>query len=351
MDVHPLVAPATVQTVVSRGSPHNSVRPDGTALCSLALVLLFLPVAGVCLLPPALIARGALDMPLRLFYGVWLASVACYGLRPVQLAMARLLWPIRRPTAVESERLESIWHRVVIHAGVRDRRFRIRVVDLPEVNAHSVGRDLICVTSGALTELGDSELAGVLAHELGHHLRMHTSAAAFLVWVLLPLQGVALLGTLLAAPAAAAAGWLAEGCRGHPWADGCARGVSGISHGIRAVFAAPGAAAFCAKNAAGRRAEYRVDAFAVDVGLGPELLSALRWFSASESAAEAAGRSRAPRRGGVVAQRGGVEQGSSSVRGRHAAVRIPRPTHPPLDQRMARIANRVEAERMLTRCG
>jgi Zn-dependent protease with chaperone function len=295
------------------------VRPDGTALCSLALVLLFLPAAGACLLPPAVLVRRTLDVPLWLSYGVWLASAVCYGLRPVQLAMARLLWPIRRPTEAENVRLARIWHRVITHAGVRGRRFRIRVVDLPEVNAHSVGRDLICVTTGALNELGDSELAGVLAHELGHHLRMHTSAAAFLVWVLLPLQGIALLGTLLAAPA----------------------GASRLGHGIRTVFAAPGVAAFAAKNAAGRRAEYRVDAFAVDVGLGPELLSALRWFSACEPTAQAARRARSS----------ADRKGSNGARGRHAAVRIPRPTHPPLDQRMARIASRVEAERMLSRCG
>ncbi len=130
--------------------------------------------------------------------------------------MARLLWPIRRPTTAENERLEQIWHRVITHAGLHGRRFRIRVVDLPEVNAHSVGRDLICVTTGALNELGDRELAGVLAHELGHHLRMHTSAAAFLVWVLLPLQGIALLGTLLSAPAAVLARRLAESRSDHP---------------------------------------------------------------------------------------------------------------------------------------
>jgi len=119
------------------------------------------------------------------------------------------------------------------------------------------------------------------------------------------------------------------------------------------VFAAPGVAAFSAKNAAGRRAEYRVDAFAVDVGLGPELLSALRWFSASEAAARPpARRARSDRRGGCAEQReGGRRQRDGAGRGRHAAVRIPRPTHPPLDQRMARIASRVEADRMLTRCG
>lgn len=303
------------------------MRPDATALCSLALVLLFLPAAVACLLPPALLARRVLGMPLWLSYGSWISSALCYSLRPVQLAMARLLWPIRRPTEAESLRLERIWRRVTTHAAVRGRRFRIRVVDLPDVNAHSVGRDLVCVTTGALRALGDRELAGVLAHELGHHLRMHTSAAAFLVWVLLPLQGVALLGTLLAAPVAALAGRLAESRGGRPWASGCARGASRLGHGIRAVFAAPGVAAFAAKNAAGRRAEYQVDAFAVDIGLGPELLSALRWFSAGEAAVEA------PRRG----------CGGRAGRARHAALRIPRPTHPPLERRMARIAARVES--------
>lgn len=325
------------------------MRPDGTALCSLGLVLLFLPAAGTCLLPVALLARRALGAPLWLVYGLWLASALCYGLRPVQLAMARLLWPIRRPSEPERERLERIWHRVVTHAGVRGRRFRIRVVDLPEVNAHSVGRDLICVTTGALGELGDRELAGVLAHELGHHLRMHTSAAAFLVWVLLPLQGIAMLGTLLAAPSAALARRLAEGRVEHAWASGCARGASRLGHGIRTLFAAPGVAAFAAKNAAGRSAEYRVDAFAVDVGLGPELLSALHWFAASEAGAGTADATAiAATPAAEIPHPRCPEQDCGDARhgrARHAAVRIPRPTHPPLDRRMARIAARVELAR------
>ena len=285
-----------------------------------------MPVAGLCLLPAALAVHLAAGVPLWVAYGLWCASAVAYGLRPVQRAMARLLWPIRRPTPDERSRLERVWNRVVAHAGVSGRRFRLLVVELPEVNAHSIGRDLICVTTGALAELGDRELAGVLAHELGHHLRMHTSVSAFLVWVLLPLQGVALLGNLIATPAVALAGRLVERWPEHRLADACARCSARLGDGIRTVFAAPGVAAFAAKNAAGRSAEFRVDAFAVDVGLGAELLSALRWFAAGEKAA-----------GGEAADciaRGG--------RARHAAVRIPRPTHPPLDRRMARIAARVE---------
>jgi Zn-dependent protease with chaperone function len=288
-----------------------------------------MPVAALCLLPVVLVLHVAVDVPLWAAYGLWCVSAVGYGLRPVQRAMARLLWPIRRPTADEHGRLEHVWNRVVAHAGVSGRRFRLLVVDLPEVNAHSIGRDLICVTTGALAALGDRELAGVLAHELGHHLRMHTSASAFLVWVLLPLQGVALAGTLIAAPTAALARRLVARWPEHRVADACARGSSRVGDAIRAVFAAPGVAAFAAKNAAGRSAEYRVDAFAVEVGLGAELLSALRWFAAGEKAA-----------GGKTA-----DPAARCGRARHAAVRIPRPTHPPLDRRMARIAAQVEPAR------
>lgn len=304
------------------------VRPDGTAWCSLALVAALMPVAGLCLLPAALAVRLAAGVPLWAAYGLWCASAVGYGMRPVQRAIARLLWPIRRPTQAERRRLERVWERVVAHADVGRRRFTLLVVELPDVNAHSIGRDLICVTTGALAQLGDRELAGVLAHELGHHLRMHTSASAFLVWVLLPLQGVALLGNLLATPAVALARRLAERWPEHRFAHACARASSRIGDAIRAVFAAPGAAAFAAKNAAGRSAEYRVDAFAVEVGLGAELLSALRWFAAGERSGG--------ERSGTPARCG---------RARHAAARIPRPTHPPLDRRMARIAARVELAR------
>ncbi|HEU5354543.1 MAG TPA: hypothetical protein VFU65_08770, partial [Actinocrinis sp.] len=161
---------------------------------------------------------------------------------------------------------------------------------------------------------------------LGHHLRMHTSVSAFLVWVLLPLQGIALLGSVLAMPIAALANALGTEQRS------VARATFRLGHGIRVVFAAPGVAAFAAKNAAGRSAEYRVDAFAVDIGLGPELLSALRWFAAHESTGC----------GLLVGDSHNEYEYGRSGRARHAAVRIPRPTHPPLDRRMARIAARTK---------
>lgn len=302
----------------------RGVRPDQTALLSLGMVLVFSPLAALCLLPFLLPLR-LLGLPLWVGYGLWVLSACLYGLRPIQLAFARLLWPVRRPGPAEQARLDRVWTQVVCRAAVSRQRFRIWVVDLEDVNAHCVGRDLICVTTGALAALGDRELAGVLAHELGHHLRMHTAASAFLVWVLLPLQAVALLGDLLALPPARLARLLSG--RGFGPAAGhrvlmlLARGETAV----RAVFGAPGTLAFAVKNAASRRAEYQVDAYAVDLGFGAELLSALRWFEACAPPPPAEPLVPGPRRA------------------RHAAARSPRPTHPPLERRMARIAARVAA--------
>jgi Zn-dependent protease with chaperone function len=288
------------------------------------MVLLFCPLAAGCLLPLLLLLALA-GVPLWLGYGLWALSACLYGLRPVQLALARLLWPVRRAAPAEQRRLDLVWSRVLGRADVSEQRFRIWVVDLADVNAHCVGRDLICVTTGALAELGDRELSGVLAHELGHHLRMHTSAAAFLVWVLLPLQAVALIGTGLALPVAA----LARRASEREFAPGLKRpallALSRAETLLRAFFAAPGMLAFAVKNAASRRAEYQVDAYAVDLGFGPELLSALRWFEACAPPAAALPLVPGPRRA------------------RHAAVRQARPTHPPLERRMARIAARIAA--------
>ena len=314
-------------------------RPDQTALLSLGMVLLFCPLAAACLLPPLLLL-GLTGVPLWLGYDLWAVSACLYGLRPVQLALARMLWPVRRPAPAEQHRLDLVWSRVLGRADVSEQRFRIWVVDLADVNAHCVGRDLICVTTGALAELGDRELAGVLAHELGHHLRMHTSAAAFLVWVLLPLQAVALVGSGLALPVAA----LARRISGYEFAPGpkhrALLTLSRLETLLRGFFAAPGMLAFAVKNAASRRAEYQVDAYAVDLGFGAELLSALRWFEACAPAPRLSAEN-APLSPAKPDNLQPLVPGPR--RARHAAVRVPRPTHPPLERRMARIAARIAA--------
>lgn len=320
-----------------RGSTGDGrgARPDRTALLSLGMVLLFAPLAALCLLP-ALLLLDLAGLPLRFGYGLWALSACLYGLRPVQLALARLLWPVRRPSAAEQARLDEVWRRVLRRAAVSEQRFRIWVADLDDVNAHCVGRELICVTSGALAELGDRELVGVLAHELGHHLRMHTAAAAFLVWVLLPLQAVALVGEGLALPLARCARLLSS-AEFAPEVRRVALLVCGRAEiAVRELFAGPGTLACAVKNAAGRRAEYEVDAYAVDLGFGTELLSALRWFEASApQEPETDNLESSPQQPLPQAWMPGPRRAG------HAARRTPRPTHPPLERRMARISARL----------
>jgi len=308
--------------VLRRFTAEGGPRPDRTALLSLGMVVLFAPLAALSLLP-LLWPLALAGVPLRVGYTVWACTAGLYGLRPVQLALARLLWPVRRPSREEQTRLDEVWSRVLRRAAVSERRFRIWVVELADVNAHCVGRDLICVTTGALAELGDRELAGVLAHELGHHLRMHTAAAAFLVWVLLPLQALALIGSGLALPCARLARRLGRTERGYGPRRAALDAAVRLEAGLRLVFAAPALLAFAVKNAASREAEYQVDAYAVDLGLGTELLSALRWFEACAAPPPAPPPVPGPRRA------------------RHAAAREARPTHPPLDRRMAAITARL----------
>ena len=51
------------------------------------------------------------------------------------------------------------------------------MLPLDELNAFACGGHLVVVTTFAIDELPEHELAGVLAHELSHHLGMHTVGA------------------------------------------------------------------------------------------------------------------------------------------------------------------------------
>lgn len=72
--------------------------------------------------------------------------------------------------------LQALGDRIIEHLPENKMRFRFYLVDLPEVNAFSIagGRVYVARKLVALTQ-NDDELAGVLAHELGHILT-HQSA-------------------------------------------------------------------------------------------------------------------------------------------------------------------------------
>ena len=73
-----------------------------------------------------------------------------------------------------------------------------------ELNAFACGGHLVVVTTFAIAELPARELAGVLAHELSHHLGMHTVGADDRPLAVAPVVLLARVGFLLQNVATAA---------------------------------------------------------------------------------------------------------------------------------------------------
>ena len=115
-------------------------------------------------------------VPYWAFAAGYLAAGVLMFLRPVQRLLLSWLYGARRPTPDELDRLEPAWHDVLRQAGLPARRFVLAVTDSPELNAYACGGHVVAVSTAALELLPDDELRGVLAHELGHHLGLHTVA-------------------------------------------------------------------------------------------------------------------------------------------------------------------------------
>lgn len=80
------------------------------------------------------------------------------------------MYGAREVDEATAPRLYGIVRRLAANAGLP--MPRVCITDNPQPNAFATGRDpahaAVCATSGILEQLSDEELAGVLAHELGH---------------------------------------------------------------------------------------------------------------------------------------------------------------------------------------
>lgn len=89
--------------------------------------------------------------------------------------------PLAAPSSTEQQQgpalvayLEGIVRRLSPHAGRPDLRFSVVIEDSEEVNAHVDEGGVITVKRGLLALLGsESEIAAVLAHEMGHAAAHH----------------------------------------------------------------------------------------------------------------------------------------------------------------------------------
>ena len=227
----------------------------------LALVIFWLPVAWV----------------FGLSYGWFLLAFSACGLlmfiRPVQAAVMTPLLGARRPTTAEADVIEPVWEEVARANDLPAHRYIVRVLPSQELNAFACGGHLVVVTSYAVEELTIGQLRGVLAHELSHHLGLHTIAITLGHWLSLPVVVLARIGFFLENAATAAANSFG---RRSPVIETVGSVAAVIIRGVSWIFTASLRLADALANVVGHGSEFEADQRAVRMGFGRELASALR---------------------------------------------------------------------------
>jgi len=113
------------------------------------------------------------------------------------------------------EYMQDTGMRLVSHAGIDGQRFQFFVVDNPVINAFALPGGYIGIHTGLLlaTET-ESELAGVLAHEISHVTQRHISRAVFANQRASTISLAAMLGAILVGVATGADPGLIQGAIG-----------------------------------------------------------------------------------------------------------------------------------------
>jgi len=119
------------------------------------------------------------------------------------------------------EYIQNLGMRLVSHAGIDGQRFQFFVVDSPIINAFALPGGYVGIHTGLLLATRtESELAGVLAHEISHVTQRHISRAVFANQRASTISLAAMLGAILVGVATGADPGLIQG------AIGAAQGIS-----------------------------------------------------------------------------------------------------------------------------
>jgi Zn-dependent protease with chaperone function len=235
----------------------------------------------VSLVPFWLLALAVVWLPVHLVWAVpywWFPAVwAVLGLllfvRPIQVAVLSPLFGLRRPTDDELDVIEPIWRDIARRIDVPPHRYVVRILPSDDLNAFACGGHLVVLTSFAVAELPDDELAGVLAHELCHHLGFHTVALTIGHWLSLPVVFLARIGFFLQNVARAATDSFATNSAALTALGGLA---AAILRAASWVFLAALYASDALGNLFGHGSEFEADRRAVRMGYGRPLAKALR---------------------------------------------------------------------------
>jgi Zn-dependent protease with chaperone function len=235
----------------------------------------------LAMLPFALLAILVIWLPFGWLFDVrfwWvLAGFGVAGLtlfiRPIQVLVLTPLLRARRPTSEESEVITPLWAQIAQANDLPASRYVVRVLPTDELNAFACGGHLVLVTSFAVNELTDAQLQGVLAHELSHHLGLHTVAITIGHWLSAPVVLLARVGFFLENVGHAAAGSFGKQSRSIAAVGSVA---AFVMHALSWVFTAGLRGSDSLSNLVGHSSEFEADRRAVRMGFGRELASALR---------------------------------------------------------------------------
>lgn len=246
---------------------------EASAITAIGPVLVIIPFCLLALFVIWLLVRLVWVVPFWWFAAGYALAGLLLFVRPIQALVLTPLFRARRATTEELVRLTPVWRDVARVTGVPADRFIIRVLPSSELNAFACGGHLVVVTTFALTELTRRELAGVLAHELSHHLGLHTVGLTIGHWLSLPVVLLARIGFWLQNVATAATDTFA---RGSTALTILGQLLAALLNVASLPFVAALAAADALGNLVAHRSEFQADRRVVGMGYGRHLAHALR---------------------------------------------------------------------------
>lgn len=248
---------------------HRVDAPSFAALLPiLALTPIWLIAVGVFWLP----LRAIFHMPYWVMAAAHLALGLMLFVRQIQQRFLMRLLGAREPNPIERRHLEPLWQAVLINARMARRKFVLAVTDSDDLNAYASGGHLVIVTTGALTNLPGTELQGVMAHEIGHQLGWVSTVLVFGYWLALPVLALARFGFFLDNVATAATSAYADSSS----TRFVGRAVAALLRAVAWVFQSGIVIWQSIGGIVSRYAEFRADAWAVELGFGAELAAAMR---------------------------------------------------------------------------
>ena len=255
----------------------RSLRFEWSALTGITAI--------IALLPAWLVTASVVWLPFGWWGKVnyWLFVGSLFSLfillfsRPVQRFVLMRLLGARNPTSREQAILAESWQPIVQRNKLQRRQFVLAVVDTESLNAFACGGHLVVVSSQAIEQLDSKQLSGVLAHELSHHLGLHTVALTITQWMILPITVLSRVGMRLRGVAENATIAFAQRI---PLLHALGLFVAAFLHVASWLLMLNVSLATLLGNAASRATEFHADRRAAQLGFGNHLLAAMRNWDA-----------------------------------------------------------------------